>query len=140
METIMLKAAETAINFRRAVLFLAIALMTSFTSFSQDSTSTVAAEPAYVNFLRVTNGQLFFTVKFNNPSGRRFDIVVNDAYGENLYRGNFSGKDFGKVFRAPAELGKLVVTIRSFATKAEHKFEISSEARVIREAYVTAMH
>ena len=139
METIMLKAAETTINFRRAILFLALVFMTSFTSFAQDSTSTVAADPAYVNFLRVTNGQLFFTVKFNNPSGRRFDIVVNDADGENLYRGNFNGKEFGKVFRAPAELGKLYVSIRPYGQKAEHKFEISSEARLVQDIYVTAM-
>jgi hypothetical protein len=139
METIMLKASATTINFRSAFLILSIAVLTSLSSFAQDSTSTVAAEPAYVNFLRVTNGQLFFTVKFNNPGGRRFDIVVNDSDGENLYRGNFSGKEFGKVFRAPAELGKLYISIRPYGQKTEHKFEISSESRLVQDIYVTAM-
>lgn len=139
METIMLKASATTINFKSAFLFLSIVALTSFSSFAQDSTSTVTADPAYVNFLRVTNGHLFFTVKFHNESGRRFDVVVNDSYGENLYRGNFNGKDFGKVFRAPAELGKLYVTIRPYGQKTEHKFEISSEARLVQDIYVTAM-
>ena len=139
METIMLKAAETTKKFKCAILFLSIVLFASFSSIAQDSTSTVAADPAYVNFLRVQNGQLFFTVKFNNPNGRRFDIVVNDAWGENLYHGNFTGKDFGKVFRAPAELGKLYVSIRPYGQKAEHKFEISSESRLVQDIYVTAM-
>jgi hypothetical protein len=138
METIMLKASATTINFKRAFIILSIAVLTSFSSFAQDST-TVAADPAYVHFLRVTNGQLFFAVKFNNPNGRRFDIIVNDSDGENLYRGNFSGKDFGKVFRAPAELGKLYVSIRPYGQKTEHKFEISSEARLVQDIYVTAM-
>jgi hypothetical protein len=123
---------------KRAFIFLSIVLLTSFASLAQDKT-VETDETAFVNFLKVHNGQLYFTVKFHNSLGRRFDITVNDSYGENLYRGNFSGKDFGRVFRAPAELGKLVITIRSFATKAEHKFEISSEARIIREAYVTAV-
>lgn len=139
METIMLKASETTINFKRAFIILSIAVLTSFSSFAQDSTSTVTVDPAYVNFLRVTNGQLFFAVKFNNPNGRRFDIVINDSDGENLYRGNFSGKDFGKIFRAPAELGRLYVTIRPYGQKTEHKFEISSEARLVQDIYVTAM-
>lgn len=123
---------------KSAFLFLAIIFLTSFASVAQDKT-TASDETAFVNFLKVQEGQLYFTVKFNNSLGRRIDITINDAFGENLYQGNFSGKDFGKVFRAPAELGKLVVTIRSYATKAEHKFEISSEARVIQGAYVTAL-
>lgn len=139
METIMLKASATTINFKRAFLFLSIVVLTSFSSFGQDSTSAVTADPAYVSFLRVTNGHLFFTVKFDNPNGRRFDIIINDSDGENLYRSNFSGKNFGKVFRAPAELGKLYVNIRPYGSKTEHKFEISSEARVIQDIYVTAM-
>jgi hypothetical protein len=78
-------------------------------------------------------------VKFLNPDGRRFDIVVNDSYGENLYQGNFGGKEFGKIFRAPVELGKLYVTIRPYGRKTGHKFEISSEARIVQETYVTTM-
>ena len=135
----MLKAAETTKKIKTAALFLSIALLTSISSLGQDSTSTVTVDPAYVNFIRVTNGQLFFAVKFMNPNGRRFDIVINDSDGENLYRGNFSGKDFGKVFRAPAELGRLYVTIRPYGQRTEHKFEISSEARLVQDIYVTAM-
>jgi hypothetical protein len=121
---------------KRVLITLSFAVFTSFASFSQDKAAS-DDETAFVNFLKVQNGQVFFTIKYHNELGRRFDITVNDAYGENLYRGNFSGKEFGKVFRAPAELGKLVVTIRSYATKKEHKFEISSEPRFIQEAYVT---
>jgi hypothetical protein len=123
---------------KSAFLILSIIFLASFAAVAQDKT-TANDETAFVNYLKVQDGQLYFTVKFHNSVGRRFDITVYDTNGENLYRGNFSGKEFGKVFRAPAELGKLVVTIRSYATRTEHKFEISSEARVIREAYVTAL-
>ena len=125
-------------NIKKAFLFLSFALFISVASFAQAKTVS-DDEIAFVNFIKVQEGQLYFAVKFNNSLGRRIDISVNDADGDNLYRGNFSGKNFGKVFSAPAELGKLVVIIRSYATKAEHKFEISSEARVIRDAYVTAV-
>lgn len=123
----------------KRVLTLSIALFISFASFSQDKAAS-DDETAFVNFLKVQDGHLFFTIKYHNELGRRFDITVNDADGENLYRGKFTGKDFGKVFRAPAELGKLVVTIRGYGKKTEHKFEISSEPRLIRDTYVTLVH
>lgn len=123
---------------KKAFILLTITFFTSMVSVAQDKTPA-EDETAYVNFLKLENGQLYFIVKYNSTAGRKFDIKVNDEYGENLYRSNFSGKDFGKVFRAPAELGKLVVTIRGFGKKTEHKFEISSESRTIREAYVTAL-
>jgi hypothetical protein len=123
---------------KKALTFLTIALFTSFVGVAQHK-AVDNDESAFVNFLKEQNGQLYFTVKYQNAQGRRFDITVYDSYGENLYRGNFKGKDFAKVFRAPAELGKLVVSIRGYGKKAEHKFEISSEARIIRGAYVTAV-
>lgn len=138
METIMLKA-ETTKKITTAILSLSIALLISISSLGQDSTSAVTVDPARVNFLKLTDGHLFFTVKFHNPNGRRFEISVNDSDGENLYRGNFSGIDFGKIFRAPAELGKLYVTIRPFGQKTQHRFEISSEDRLVQDVYVTAM-
>src|SRR5688572_11614350 len=106
---------------KKALTFLTIALFTSFITVAQDKAAD--DETAFVNFLKEQNGQLFFTVKYQNAQGRRFDITVYDSYGENLYRGNFKGKDFAKVFRAPAELGKLVVSIRGYGKKTEHKFE-----------------
>ena len=82
---------------KSAFLVLSIIFLSSFASLAQDKT-TVNDETAFVNFMKVQDGQLYFTIKFHNPPGRRFDITVNDSIGENLYRGNFSGKDFGKFF------------------------------------------
>lgn len=138
METIMLNASLTTKICKRAFLLLSIALLTTFTSIAQDS-AVNTNETVFVNFLKLDNGQVFFTVRYNNDLGRKFDILINDEDGESLYRGYFPGKNFSKVFRAPAELGKLQVTVRGFSGKTEHKFEISSESRVIRETYVTAV-
>lgn len=138
METIMLNAAETTFKFKTAFLFLSMALLLSFNSMSQEKPA-IGADPVYVNYLKVQDGQLFFTIRYINTGGRRFDILINDVHGENLYRGNFKAKEFGKVFQAPVELGKLLVTIRSYGDKTDHKFEITSEARMVQETYVTAM-
>jgi hypothetical protein len=123
---------------KKAILVLFISFFASFPVKAQDSTLKVE-ETAFVNFLKVEDGQLFFTVKYSNAEGRKFNVVVYNQDGENLYRGNFANKNFGKIFCAPVEMGKLQVIVRENKGKAEHKFEISSEARVIREAYVTAV-
>ena len=138
METIMLNASLTTSTFKKAILLLFIAVSASFAAMAQDSSVTTSPTP-FVNFLKVQDGQLYFTVKYSNTDGRKFNVLVYNEDGENLYRGYFRGKNFGKIFMAPAELGKLQVTVRDFSGKIEHKFEISSEARVIREAYVTAV-
>ena len=137
METIMLNASLTTSFIKRALLILSIGLLTTLTSHAQDSTA--GNEQAFVNFLRLENGNLFFTVKYHNGKGPKFNISVYDASGESLYRGYFSGEDYSKVFRAPAELGKLTVVIRNSSDKTQHKFEITSESRLVRETYVTAV-
>jgi hypothetical protein len=35
-------------------------------------------------------GQVYFNVKFENADGGRFDILVNDVSGDNLYRATFT--------------------------------------------------
>lgn len=121
---------------KRALLMLSLGLLTAFISHAQDSTAN--NEQATVNFLRLENGNLYFTVKYHHDKGPKFNISVTDASGENLYKGYFSGKDYARVFRAPADLGKLTVVIRNSSERTQHKFEITSQSRLVRETYVVA--
>lgn len=123
---------------KRAFLFLSFISFTSMAAVAKDKDS-VKAETAYVNFVKMQDGHLFFAVNYNDSLAQKIMVSVYDSDGENLYRGYFPGKNFGKLFKAPAELGKLTVVIRNPESKAEHKFSISSETRIVRDAFVSAM-
>jgi hypothetical protein len=138
METVNRYASLTTITKKMVIMLLAVILAVPGAIASGGDT-TVIDETGVVYALRVENEQVFFVVKFDNASGEKFDVVINDAFGENLYRGTFAEKNFNRVFRAPSENGKLTVIIKSVKAKTPQKFEITSEAKIVTQAYVKKM-
>ena len=135
MKTIMLKAFSLVKKTAFMLLVLSITYV-SATANTSDSTRE-DDENASVSCLKMVEGQVYFNVKFENADGSRFDILVNDINGDNLYRSTFTGKNFNRVFRAPVENGKLVIIIRD--TKGNHKFELSTESKMVQEILVKRM-
>jgi hypothetical protein len=135
MKTIMLKAFSLVKKTAFMLLVLSITYV-SATANTSDSTRE-DDENASVSCLKMVEGQVYFNVKFENADGSRFDILVNDINGDNLYRSTFTGKNFNRVFRAPVENGKLVIIIRD--SKGNHKFELSTESKMVQEILVKRM-
>ena len=136
MKTIMLNA--FSLGKKTAILLLVvIATLTSATAKVTDS--TYEDGDASVSCLKMEEGQVYFKVNFENADGGRFDILVNDVNGDNLYRATFTGQHFNKVFRAPVENGKLVIIIRDSKDKTDHKFELSTESRMVQQILVKRM-
>jgi hypothetical protein len=139
METLMLTADGINTCKNKLVLLLTVALMTFSTAIAGEKDTLTGDDNATVKCLRVEEGQVYFNVKFDNTTGAKFDVLVNDENGETLYHGVFNEKNFSKVFKAPSEHGKLTIIIRNTRDKAYHKFELSSEARYVQEAIVKRM-
>jgi hypothetical protein len=136
MKTIMLNA----FSFGKKTAFMLLAVLITLTSATAKvSDSTYDDENASVSCLKMEEGQVYFNVKFENADGGRFDILVNDVNGDNLYRATFTGKNFNKVFRAPVENGKLVIIIRDNKDKSDHRFELSTESKMVQQIYVKRM-
>jgi hypothetical protein len=136
MKSIMLNA----FSFGKKTAFMLLAVLITLTSATAKvSDSTYDDENASVSCLKMEEGQVYFNVKFENADGGRFDILVNDVNGDNLYRATFTGKNFNKVFRAPVENGKLVIIIRDNKDKTDHKFELSTESKMVQQIYVKRM-
>ena len=122
---------------KTAFLLLVLSITyVSATANTADSTR-VDDEIASVSCLKMEEGQVYFNVKYENADGGRFDILVNDINGDNLYRNTFTGKNFSRVFRAPVENGKLVVIIRD--AQGSHKFELTTESKMVQEILVKRM-
>jgi hypothetical protein len=137
MKTIMLNAFSLV---KKTAVMLLVATVT-FTSASAKVVDTTYedGENAAVQCLKLEEGQVYFNVKFENADGGRFDILVNDVNGDNLYRSTFTGKNFNKVFRAPVENGKLVIIIRDNQDKTSHKFELLTESKMVQQILVKRM-
>jgi hypothetical protein len=136
MKTIM----HNAFSYVKKTAVILLAVMVTFTSASAkvDTTFEDGAN-ATVSCLKLEEGQVYFNVKFENADGGRFDILVNDVTGDNLYHASFSGKNFNRVFRAPVENGKLVIIIRDGKDKISHKFELSTESKMVQQILVKRM-
>lgn len=135
MKTITLKAFSLVKKTAFMLLVLSITYV-SATANTPDSTRE-DGQDAIVSCLKMEEGQVYFNVKYDNADGGRFDILVNDINGDNLYRSTFTGKNFNKVFRAPVENGKLVIIIRD--AQGNHKFELTTESKMVQEILVKRM-
>ena len=124
---------------KKTVIMLLAVILTLNSATAKVSDSTIDEENASVSCLKMEEGQVYFNVKFENAEGGRFDILVNDANGDNLYRATFTGKNFNKVFRAPVENGKLVIVIRDSKANTSHKFELSTESKMVEQILVKRM-
>ena len=124
---------------KKTVIMLLAVILTLTSATAKVSDSTFDDENASVSCLKMEEGQVYFNVKFENADGGRFDILVNDANGDNLYRATFTGKNFNKVFRAPVENGKLVIVIRDSKANTSHKFELSTESKMVQQILVKRM-
>ncbi|OQP56340.1 hypothetical protein [Niastella populi] len=137
MKTIMLKA--FSLVKKTAFILLAVTVTVTSASAKISDSTYEDDENATVSCLKMEEGQVYFNVKFDNADGGRFDILVNDVTGDNLYRATFTGKNFNKVFRAPVENGKLVIIIRDSKEKTSHKFELSTESKMVQQILVKRM-
>ena len=136
MKTIM----HSAFSYVKKTAVILLAVMVTLTSASAKVDTTYEdGENATVSCLKLEEGQVYFNVKFENADGGRFDILVNDVTGDNLYHAAFSGKNFNRVFRAPVENGKLVLIIRDGKDKISHKFELSTESKMVQQILVKRM-
>lgn len=92
---------------------------------------------AAVTYLGTEQNQSSFRLKFDNESGEKFTVTITDNDGVVLYEEIFGEKNFNKVFKTPAEIGKLTFTISNPKNKNQKKIEISTEKRLVEEVYVT---
>ena len=136
MKSIMLNAFSLG---KKTAIMLLVVLVTLTSATAKVVDTTYEDGDATVSCLKMEEGQVYFNVKFENADGGRFDILVNDVNGDNLYHAAFTGKNFNRVFRAPVENGKLVIIIRDGKDRVSHKFELSTESKMVQQILVKRM-
>ena len=82
--------------------------------------------------------QLTFNVKYSNPSGNTFNLVVLDENGEQLFKGYYGDKQFDKTFKLPkSEVSKLTFVIEDGKQSLKEKFDINIKTRTYEDVIVS---
>jgi len=107
---------------------------------SAQTTATGAGQTdnATIKFLGLQDDLIVFTVSYANPDGGKFQVIVKDQDGTQLYQNVFSDKAFYKQFRLPrADRDRLVFILRNGRDADVVKtFEVNVNSRVTQEVSV----
>jgi len=96
------------------------------------------SENATVKYLGLQDDMIVFNVAYTNPDGNKFQVIVKDQDGTQLYQNAFSDKAFYKQFRLPrADKDRLVFIIRNGRDADVVKtFEVNVNSRITQEVSV----
>ncbi len=103
-------------------------------------TNTVtSADKVEVKYTGVdVNNQLSFNVKYANPSGNTFSLVVLDENGDQLFKSAYGDKKFEKTFKLPkSEMSKVSFVIEDSKISYKEKFDVNIKTRVIEDVIVS---
>ena len=121
-------------------ILFGVCLVLAATTVSAQSTATGAGqtENATVKYLGLQEDMIVFTVSYANPDGGKFQVIVKDQDGTQLYQNVFSEKSFYKQFRLPrADRDRLVFIIRNSRDADVVKtFEVNVNSRITQEVSV----
>jgi hypothetical protein len=101
-----------------------------------DSVATTKPEIKYVGV--DTDELLSFNVKYNNPTGRKFSLLVLDENGENLFSAVYNDKKFVKSFKLPAfSVNNLTFLIQDAKGSYREVFNIDVNTRQVTDVVVS---
>ena len=116
------------------ILTIAVAATTQANDATNFDPSKGKVEVKYAGYF---NNDLSFNVKFNNPTGETFTLVVLDENGESLFKSTYSDKKFNKKFVLPkGENNKLTFVIQSGKENYTEKFNVQISTREVEDVIV----
>jgi hypothetical protein len=95
-------------------------------------------EIAMVKYLGTQEDMIVFNVSYPNPEGSKFQLIVKDQDGSQIYQNSFNDKSFFKQFMLPkADKDRIVFVFRNGRDADIVKtFEVSVNSRYVREVAV----
>ncbi len=97
------------------------------------------ADKAEIKYTGVDKyNQLSFNVKYSNPSGNTFNLVVLDENGDQLFRAHYNDRKFDKTFKLPkSEVNKITFVIEDGKGSFKEKFDVNIETRTFDDVTVS---
>ena len=127
---------KTVNTLKKSILVIALAL--GFTTANAAGTPVAEKEPT-VTSMGVVSGQVVFNLKYDNIENENVEVALTDKDGNRFYRQVFTEKNLNKTFKVPAEVESFVVKVTNLKTKAEQRFEISTQHQFYQEVTVKSV-
>lgn len=126
-------------NLLAAALFLSANAATPVSVSKPAITATADANKVEVKYTGVDKyNQLSFNVKYSNPSGNIFTLVVLDENGDQLFRAHYSDRKFDKTFKLPkSEVNKISFVIEDGKGAFKEKFDVNVETTTYENVTVS---
>jgi hypothetical protein len=120
------------------LLLVTAALLILGTVYAQNPGDQSKETAAAVKYLGSDEDMIVFNVSYPNPDGNKFQIIIKDQDGTQLYQHFFSERSFYRQFRLPkADEDRIVFVIRDNAGEDIVKtFEVNVNSRYVREVAV----
>lgn len=135
----LLKKAVTTVTLAAAVMLAAPSAIKAAEFNTKDSIAASAAK-AHVQYMGVAEEGLWFTVKYANPKGEKFTLLVKNGGGDVLFQGSFTDVNFSKKIKVLNE--EEAVSPTFIIKTAENKkivqsFEVNTAACTVEEVIIT---
>ena len=126
-------------SIRKMFLIVAISLA-AFATVNATGIPDSSDNEAILTTMGVDNGEMSFTVKYDNASGDKMEIVLKDKEGNLLFQQTLKDKKVKKTFKIEADIKAVTLTLVNLNSKVEQKFEIINHTRTIEKVIVTSSY
>ncbi len=119
-------------------LFLsAILSVISFAGANAQKTQAVANSPVNtVTYVGTVDEHVNFLLNYDNEANEKYVVIVSNASGKTLYEEVYSDRKLTKIFSVPVDFGNVTFTIAAYRNKADKKFQVVTERKVVEEVTI----
>ena len=125
---------------KKFVTATAIAALLSITALNNVKAGETTVANAPVVYSETVNNNVLFNIKYANPTGSDFSMVVKNESGEVIYAKHYSDKNFSKrvlINELPEEGGNVTFIIKSNDGDLKQSFNISTSTKTVEDVTVT---
>ncbi|NCT94678.1 MAG: hypothetical protein GXC72_09660 [Chitinophagaceae bacterium] len=123
---------------KSAILSTVLSAALFMTAQASDKASKEAAAKVDVKYTGNQDDQISFSVKFNNPEGKNFTLLVLDEYGESLFKRNYNDVKFEKKFKLPKdEVSRLTFLIQRGKEVYRERFDVNVTSQSLEQVVVS---
>ncbi len=119
-------------------LFLsAILSVISFAGANAQKTQSVTNSPINtVTYVGTVDEHVNFLLNYDNEANEKYVVIVSNASGKTLYEEVYSDRKLTKIFSVPVDFGNVTFTIAAYRNKADKKFQVVTERKVVEEVTI----
>lgn len=119
-------------------LFLsAILSVISFAGANAQKTQAVVNSPVNtVTYVGTVDEHVNFLLNYDNEANEKYVVIVSNASGKTLYEEVYSDRKLTKIFSVPVDFGNVTFTIAAYRNKADKKFQVVTERKVVEEVTI----